>query len=62
MTPADLRAARIRLGLSQRALAQAFGVPQQTLSRWETGFMAIQHPLILRLALKALERTETITR
>ena len=59
MTPADLRAARIRLGLSQRKLAQVFGVPQQTVSRWECGLIAIQHPLIIALALKELERSNT---
>ena len=54
MTPADLRAARQTLGLTQRALAEALGVPQATISRWETGTHPIQHPRILRLALERL--------
>jgi transcriptional regulator with XRE-family HTH domain len=54
VTPADLRSAREGLGLTQRALAEALGVPQNTVWRWEKGAMPIQHPTILRLALRAL--------
>jgi DNA-binding transcriptional regulator YiaG len=32
-----VRALRQRLGLSQRGLAEALGVRQQTVSEWETG-------------------------
>lgn len=54
MTPAKLRAARKRLGMTQRRLAEALGVPPNTVYRWETGRMAILHPRILELALRAL--------
>ena len=37
MTPAELRNARSRLGMSQRALAKYLGIPQATISRWEMG-------------------------
>lgn len=54
MTPGELRRRRQALGLSQRALAAALGLPQVTIWRWETG-ATIQHPTILTLALEALE-------
>jgi DNA-binding transcriptional regulator YiaG len=38
MTPVELRQARLRLGFrSRRALAEALGVPKQTLDSWESG-------------------------
>lgn len=37
MTPAEIRDARERLGLSQRAMALALGVHWNTLARWERG-------------------------
>ncbi|HAY20910.1 MAG TPA: hypothetical protein DCY27_01830 [Desulfobacterales bacterium] len=38
MTPADLKATRLRLGYrSRRALAEVLGVPKQTLDSWESG-------------------------
>lgn len=54
MTPAELRAARRALGLTQVALAARLGVPQATIWRWETGKHGIDHPEILRLALERL--------
>ena len=41
MTPAELKAARRRLGLTQRALGEALGVSRVTIARWEAGL----HPL-----------------
>lgn len=58
MTPDDLRAFRNKLGLSQAGLARALGVDVMTVSRWERGAMAIQHPTILRLALERLADTK----
>lgn len=57
MTPDDLRAFRNKLGLSQAGLARALDVDVMTISRWERGAMAIQHPTILRLALERLADT-----
>lgn len=51
MTPADLRAIRDRLGLSQAKLAAALGVTEHTVAVWERGEQGIRHPLLLRYAL-----------
>lgn len=54
MTGPELRAARKRLGWSQKRLAGALGVPKNTLARWERGEVRIRHPDVLRLALEML--------
>ena len=54
MTPADLLTAREALGLSQHALAEALGIPRNTVARWERGALLIRHGTILRLALERL--------
>lgn len=54
MTPGALRATRRSLRLTQQQLAEALGVPQSTIWRWETGKHEIQQPQILRLALERL--------
>lgn len=58
MTPEDLRERRKRLGLSQRELAEAFGVTQHTISRWEEGKIRITAPrsLWLDTEMKRVER------
>ena len=56
MTGDELRAARLRLGLSQEGLAEVFGVPASTVWRWETGKHAIERPRVLALALAELAR------
>jgi transcriptional regulator with XRE-family HTH domain len=53
VTPADLKAARDALGLSQNALARRLGLSQSTVLRWEAG-TRIEHPTLLRLALERL--------
>lgn len=58
LTPYSLREAREHLGMTQRDLAQALGVRQVTIWRWETGQHPIQHPTILRLALERLAATQ----
>lgn len=50
-----LRAARDRLGLSQRAMAEAMDIPLRTYESWEGG-QEPQHPSLVRLAVAELER------
>ena len=49
-----LREMRLKLGLTQTQLAEALGVSQITISRWETEAHEIQQPVILKLALEHL--------
>lgn len=49
-----LRAARLRLGLSQQALGVRLGVARNTIARWERGERRIEHPALLCLALARL--------
>ena len=58
MTGADLRAWRERHGMTQVQLAAAIGVPQATVSRWESGTHPIRHGTMLRLALERLEQRQ----
>lgn len=50
MTPEEFVAARTALGLSQSAMAEALGVDQGTVSRWEAGKTRIPPPIELALA------------
>ena len=54
MTGSDLRTLRLNLGLSQKALGERLSVSENTIWRWERGLMPIEHPGMLRLALRAL--------
>lgn len=54
MTPADVRSARLALGLTQAALAGRLGVSKDTVNRWEMGRQEIRFPTVLRLALERL--------
>jgi DNA-binding transcriptional regulator YiaG len=58
MTPEELRARRTALRLSQTQLAQALGVTQNTVSRWEVGSMKLDGPrsLWLDVEMKRVER------
>lgn len=56
MTPKELLRWRKRLGWSQSRLAEALGVPPNTVARWERGELTIRHPTVLRLALERLEQ------
>ena len=51
MTPADIRAARKRLRLSQESLASRMGVSPSLVQKWERGARAISkaHEKLLRL-------------
>ena len=55
MTSNELQTRRTALKLSQTELARRLAVRQQTISEWEVGKIAIQHPTMLDLALRALE-------
>lgn len=56
MTPADLRARRLALHLSQYELARRLGIPPSTVLRWERGDFPIDKPVMLALALETIER------
>src|SRR3990172_6168736 len=56
MDAAEFAAARIALGLSQSAIAQALGVDQATISRWEAGKVRI--PASIELALATLKENQ----
>ncbi|MBP7529804.1 MAG: helix-turn-helix transcriptional regulator [Syntrophorhabdaceae bacterium] len=53
MTPQDLKTWRKKNGYTQQGLADAIGIYQVTVARWENGTRAI--PSMLALALKGLE-------
>jgi transcriptional regulator with XRE-family HTH domain len=57
MDPQELRERRLRLGLSQPALAELLSVAPMTVSRWERGVQAIAAPGMLHWALRGLERS-----
>jgi transcriptional regulator with XRE-family HTH domain len=50
LSPSRLRAARTRLGLSQRALARAVGSAHSTILRAEQGRLAVSVGLAYRIA------------
>lgn len=58
MTPEELRSRRKALRLSQVKLAEALGVTQHTISRWEEGKMKLSAPrsLWLDVEMKRVER------
>ena len=56
MTPEELRARRMALGLTQEQLGEIIGKPRNTITRWESGSLAIRDQALLSLALEALER------
>ena len=52
MLPADLRKQRLRLHLSQAALAEALGVARNTVARWERNELEIRHPELIQMGMK----------
>jgi len=58
LTPEELRARRKALRLSQVKLAEALGVTQHTVSRWEEGKIKLTAPrsLWLDVEMKRIER------
>jgi transcriptional regulator with XRE-family HTH domain len=57
ITATDLAGRREALGLTQRQLAERFGVHYLTISKWERGLHRI--PEMVDLALMTLERRHT---
>ncbi len=55
MTGEDLKRRRKALGMTQKLLAERWGVTEATISNWETGGWRIQHPEIIDDALSFLE-------
>ncbi len=55
MTPDEIRDLRLRLGLSQEALARRMGVSMNTVARWEGGSRRPSGPAILLLQRMAKE-------
>jgi transcriptional regulator with XRE-family HTH domain len=45
MTAEELKALRIRLGMTQEELAQKIGVARNTITRWEIGLRHIPEPV-----------------
>ena len=56
MTGRELRSIRLKLALTQAALAEAIGVTSNTIARWERGEMAISEPAARLLEKLAEER------
>jgi transcriptional regulator with XRE-family HTH domain len=59
MTGAELRSARLALGITQRQLARVLGVHPNTLACWERGSKPIGNPEMLRMALAQIGRRPT---
>ena len=51
MTPADLRAARTRLNLTQAEFSRALRVERSTVMRWEDGTRAIPEMAVIVLGM-----------
>lgn len=47
MTPAELRAIRARLGLTQAELAERIGVTDRSMRRYESGEHSISRPIAM---------------
>jgi transcriptional regulator with XRE-family HTH domain len=60
MTKEQIRAARLRLGLTQQELADKFGVNHNTISRWESGAIVPEAMGMLELAFTALQLQQAI--
>ena len=64
MTPADLRAARLRLGMNQKQFAEALRLrgdnPDATVRSWEKGRRPITGPVqvVVEMMLERLDRRE----
>jgi predicted ATPase/DNA-binding CsgD family transcriptional regulator len=61
MTPAELRAERRALGLTQAALARELGVATNTIARWERAEMPIRNPELVHAGMQRLRRLQPNT-
>jgi DNA-binding transcriptional regulator YiaG len=52
MTPDDFRSARVRIKMTQRQIAHAFGLKERTIQKWEAGTVPIKP--IVKLAMERL--------
>src|SRR5215468_1055099 len=57
---AQLRARRVRLGLSQVDLGRVLNVSANTIARWERGERVMRQPEMVLLALEHLESRKTL--
>ena len=57
MTASDLKRHRRRLGMTQEALAERIGVHPVTVSKWETGMIAIPKPIAELVKLLVVTRS-----
>lgn len=60
MTAAELRKARLALGMSQQQLADEFGVDRVTVARWENGEREIPSLLDPRAAVTVLRLQDAL--
>jgi predicted ATPase/DNA-binding CsgD family transcriptional regulator/transcriptional regulator with XRE-family HTH domain len=61
MTPAELRARRCSLDLTQDQMGRALGVAANTVARWERGARAIGRPDLVQMMLEHLEAEHVAT-
>ena len=47
---------RLNMSMTQEEIARALGVSQFTISRWECGAHDVEHPTMLRRALRQIAR------
>lgn len=59
LTAAECKAIRTKMGLTQKALAEALNHHAMTVSRWERGFSPISHAESLRIRMLYRESTKS---
>jgi transcriptional regulator with XRE-family HTH domain len=57
MTGKEVKAIRLRLGLTQRELAAKVGVARNTVTRWELGLMGVRESAVRLLRVLAKQHT-----
>jgi transcriptional regulator with XRE-family HTH domain len=59
MTSKEVRAIRLRLGLTQAELAEKVGVARNTVTRWELGMLGVRESAARLMQLLAKAETRT---